>query len=255
MKNELKYLAIKNLAKISFFSTLIVFILFAYTANAYSGTYFNATLSDSTLTVTVQEPYQTACDNVGNYVPIYFDANDNDAPYFPIEQCGGVYDIGLYTSNTDSVRVVMVYDPDATFWYSGANLSYNEFLSSFPSGASFVDDQIITENTNSTWGSSNGFWGDTTPSVIASDLTASVQDTGLNLWPLFAFLGVGLAFAIAGLLITNIREKSVPELKNKDGEDFIYHSNEDLEFRRNYGSNALESTTKRKRGRPRKNPL
>lgn len=112
---------------------------------------------------------------------------------------------------------------------------------------------IITGSTNATWGSNNGFWGDTTPTEIIGDMTAGVQNTGAQIWPLFAFVGVALAFGIAGLVVMNIKTQVKPsrkEIINPKGEEFIYHSAEDLEFMREYGQDKP-----RKRGRPRKKPL
>jgi len=107
---------------------------------------------------------------------------------------------------------------------------------------------------NATWGSPNGFWGDTTPTEIMGDMTASVQNTGAQIWPLFAFVGVVLAFGIAGLVVMFIKNSIKPttgrkEIINPGGTDIIYHSAEDLEFKREYGQ------PKRGRGRPRKYPL
>lgn len=116
--------------------------------------------------------------------------------------------------------------------------------------------QLVSEtSSNTTWGSDNGFWGDTTPTAIIGDMEASVQATGANIWPLMAFVGIPIAFLIAIYLIWLINKTLTPvkrsenEVINPNGEDFIYHSAEDLEFKREYGQ------VKRKRGRPRKNPL
>ncbi len=105
---------------------------------------------------------------------------------------------------------------------------------------------------NPTWGNSNGFWGSTTPTVIANDLKASVQSTGANIWPLLALVGIPMGFLIAFMLIRLINKELTPVQKpvEKKKEDFIYHSADDLEFKREYGK-----PVKRKRGRPRKNPL
>lgn len=110
-------------------------------------------------------------------------------------------------------------------------------------------------STNELWGSSNGFWGDTTPTQIVGDMEASVQATGVNIWPLMTFVGIPIAFLIAIYLIWLINKTLTPAKKsdenviNPQGENFIYHSAEDLEFKREYGQ------VKRKRGRPRKYPL
>jgi len=121
-------------------------------------------------------------------------------------------------------------------------------------------------SSNRTWGSPNGFWGETTPTVVIDDMQASVAETGADIWPLFALLGVSIAFLIALAVINyikqsagepafaktdrEIRARIIANESNKKKEDFIYHSAEDLEFIREYGQEK-----KRGRGRPRKNPL
>lgn len=50
------------------------------------------------------------------------------------------------------------------------------------------------------------FLGSTTPQDLIASVTTGVQDTGASLWPLFAFVGVGLAFVIGGYVITFIRK-------------------------------------------------
>jgi hypothetical protein len=103
--------------------------------------------------------------------------------------------------------------------------------------------------TNALWGSSNGFWGSTTPLEISETLQASVQATGVDIYPLLKFVGIPMAFLIALYLIWLINKTLTPEKKkeniiNPQGEEFIYHSADDLAFKNEYG--------KRKRGRPRK---
>lgn len=134
---------------------------------------------------------------------------------------------------------------------------YTEYIS-FPTTFT-VDDTFFVISapiSNSTWGTDNGFWGSTTPSTIISDMTASVQDTGTNLWPLFAMVGIPVAFFIALMLVSLINNQLTPpknkkkdDILNEKGEEFISHSVDDLEFKREYGQ------TKRGRGRPRKNPI
>lgn len=57
-------------------------------------------------------------------------------------------------------------------------------------------------NSNSIWGSSNGFWGDDFTAVdVKESMQASVQATGVSIWPLFALMGIPLAFIIAYYLV------------------------------------------------------
>jgi hypothetical protein len=50
------------------------------------------------------------------------------------------------------------------------------------------------------------FLGSTTPNDLLASVTTGVQDTGASLWPLFSFVGIGLAFVIAGYVISFIRK-------------------------------------------------
>jgi len=50
------------------------------------------------------------------------------------------------------------------------------------------------------------FLGSTTPAALLASVTGGVQTTGESLWPLFVFVGIGLAFSIAGFVISFIRQ-------------------------------------------------
>jgi len=50
------------------------------------------------------------------------------------------------------------------------------------------------------------FLGTTTPGDLLASVTSGVQDTGTALWPLFSFVGIGLAFVIAGYVVSFIRK-------------------------------------------------
>jgi len=50
------------------------------------------------------------------------------------------------------------------------------------------------------------FLGSTTPGELLASVTTGVQDTGASLWPLFSFVGIGLAFVIAGYVVSFIRK-------------------------------------------------
>ncbi len=50
------------------------------------------------------------------------------------------------------------------------------------------------------------FLGTTTPNDLVASVTSGVQTTGEALWPLFAFVGISLAFVIAGYVISFIRK-------------------------------------------------
>lgn len=50
------------------------------------------------------------------------------------------------------------------------------------------------------------FLGTTTPADLLASVTSGVQDTGTSLWPLFTFVGIGVAFVIAGYVVSFIRK-------------------------------------------------
>jgi hypothetical protein len=50
------------------------------------------------------------------------------------------------------------------------------------------------------------FLGTTTPADLLASVTSGVQDTGASLWPLFTFVGIGVAFVIAGYVVSFIRK-------------------------------------------------
>ena len=50
------------------------------------------------------------------------------------------------------------------------------------------------------------FLGTTTSGDLLASVTTGVQDTGAQIWPLFAFVGISLAFVIAGFVISLIRK-------------------------------------------------
>jgi len=52
------------------------------------------------------------------------------------------------------------------------------------------------------------FLGSTTPADLLASVTQGVQDTGTSLWPLFSFVGIGLAFVIGRYVISFIRHAS-----------------------------------------------
>jgi hypothetical protein len=114
---------------------------------------------------------------------------------------------------------------------------------------------------NNIWNSENGFWGSTTPGAIIGDMTASVQNTGANLWPLLAFVGVPIAFIIALYLIFMINQTLTPEKKKDEFsiDEFNKKADELQAFYSKTGESGAgydySTVVKRKRGRPRKNPI
>jgi len=89
--------------------------------------------------------------------------------------------------------------------------------------ATYSIDGIATPpptSSNTTWGD-NGVWGPAvTTDSIKSDLVASVQATGTNLWPMLIFLGIVLAFAIFGYLVTSIKDSVKPKTARRRSKTF-----------------------------------
>lgn len=194
-------------------------------------------------------------------------------PHSDIPLNGGQY---VYRYNLDN-PVAGVYTPanpiqassyavgHYAFTYGSGctNLSYTACYTATNGGTAGIEVYVqnslfytILPPENALWGSSNGFWGSTTPLDIAGTLQASVQATGVDIYPLLKFVGIPMGFLIALYLVwlinktlTPVPEKKLGKTLDTDKEEFIYHSADDLEFKREYGQ------VKRKRGRPRKNPL
>lgn len=80
------------------------------------------------------------------------------------------------------------------------------------SGISFPDEypdgylSTIFTLTSGGGGGNNGFLGPTAPEDITNSLTAGVAATGTALWPLFVFVGIGIAFGIAWYLVEFTRQ-------------------------------------------------
>lgn len=84
-------------------------------------------------------------------------------------------------------------------------------------GVSFSD---VDPNGNQTWGN-GGIWGSAnTTESVREDLVASVQATGANLWPMLIFLGVVLAFAIFGYLLTSVNTSVKPKNARRASKTF-----------------------------------
>jgi len=139
-----------------------------------------------------------------------------------------------YTSSeTRNIAYVFIDCKD-----TNGNISYaGTALEQGPSGATIFSMAVYTPPPpppppqTSIWGGSNGFWCSTTPSMIIDDMSASVADTGTNIWPLFAVVGIPIAFMIALYLVYMINNQLAPTNKGEQ--------------------NDLDKP-KRRRGRPRK---
>lgn len=255
----------------------IVTILVTHTHTAYAFTYDRTPTGTEiqnpvTLSITFSDlcggsEFANTCGSDVNYWGFYID--DYLTGEGKIQGCYASTTLSgeeTYTNlPVDDYRFVMLIgwenigdcgDVNLSTWESGWTSGPNPLEGG--TGSFDVAFSVVAGSSNATWGSNNGFWGDVTTSDIKDSLQASVQATGFNIWPLFAFVGVALAFGIAGLVVYQIRQSvavntgNKKEIVNPGGSDFIYHSAEDLEFKRNYGS---EEPVKRKRGRPRKTPL
>lgn len=67
------------------------------------------------------------------------------------------------------------------------------------------------ENT-SIWPAGSLF-GNTTPLQLTASVADGVRDTGVDIWPLFALIGVALAFVIAGFVVNFINKSVIDDKK------------------------------------------
>lgn len=115
------------------------------------------------------------------------------------------------------------------------NYNGDVFLEGDGNSTLFTINATVSQST-SIWSGTNGFWGSTTPLEMSATVFNGTTATFQDLVPLFKFAGVPIAFMIAVLLISFIN-RSIEKKKEKKAstEDLIYHSANDLEFKRNYG--------------------
>jgi hypothetical protein len=205
-----------------------------------SGTYqemtFNVTIDDLSSCITDWSIYVVNMSpftdhQIGENVPVA----ENSHTF--VVQFDTAYDVIQVTAGCDGV---------------GGSLSSLEYIF-YATPLFHTEPYVAPVVVTNLWGSNNGFWGSTTPSVIAGDLEASVQATGANIWPLIAIVGIPVGFLIALWLVMLINKELTPikETKKEKKYDFIYHSADDLEFKNNYGKDP-NVIVKRRRGRPKK---
>lgn len=70
---------------------------------------------------------------------------------------------------------------------------------------------LDSDTTNNIFG--DGIFGNTSPLDLSASVAQGVRDTGVSIWPLFALVGVALAFVIAGLLVNFIRKSIISDRK------------------------------------------
>ncbi len=104
-------------------------------------------------------------------------------------------------------------------------ISFTPSLGQFSSGTySGITISDIDPNGNPTWGD-GGFWGSTgvvSDSVdgVIDGMEASVQATGADLWPMLIFLGIVIAFAIFGWLVTSVKSSVKPKTPRTARKEF-----------------------------------
>jgi len=237
---------------------LLVLFLLPYSTNAFSFVVDPDPAPIDQTQSTVEATCAGTDVNTGENWVLYY---PNGEPYFWDWCNNGGYDPGFlndWLSNSDPEGTYTVrgfgFSEDSEAWWTTTLENLPE-ISEATSVSTFCY-VACSESENATWGSANGFWGDDfSAGDIAQTMEASVQATGFNVWPLMTFVGIPIAFLIALYLIWLINKTLTPPKKSDDsvinpqGKNFIYHSAEDLEFKREYGQ------VKRKRGRPRKYPL
>ncbi len=107
---------------------------------------------------------------------------------YPLTQTTGIFTL---SGNIEAIQTIANCGniDDGINIGTGGNIEYNA------NNILFTLDQNVTTNI---WGTNNGFWGDDFSTVdIKDSLQASVQATGVSIWPLFYLIGVPLAFILA----------------------------------------------------------
>lgn len=234
------------------FFLFIFTVILTHTHSVYASTVY--TFSDTNVTTNQNLDISISCD--GGEIGRFYFFNPSGATISDSSCNGGVpYQFNNWTidnitswmsevSPLGNYKVYYIDEPTeypTCITFDGSTNDLSQCLIDFPA-MSLVATLTVSENggvsSNTTWGSNNGFWGETTPLQIIGGMEASVQETGMNLWPLLVFVGIGLAFSIGGMLVINIKQNAgvgSKETINPKGEEFIEHSAEDLEFKREYG--------------------
>jgi len=195
----------------------IVTILATHSHAVYAYTISPATINNINTTISTDFPSTVGWWNIfdqnGDFVTLFDDAY---APYpYPIAQ-----DIG------EGVFTFLAMDTGGTGQYSDqfttqicqnaceypttANVNDCKNLCVDYEGTEVVVTISYSTPAPSIWKGNNGFWGSTTPMMIIDDMTASVQDTGANVWPLLTFVGIPVGFMIALYLVYMINAELKP---------------------------------------------
>jgi len=196
-------------------------------------------------------------------IGLFDNTEDQNATWFDeyIYWDNGVLDgtivLDLPVDNEYTIVAATAMQPAQNCSAAGVAPSFDFLETSAYPTALFTIIEGAPTSSNATWGDS-GLWGEVTTDDVADTLTAGVQNTGANIWPLLIFAGIALAFIIF-LQVVFLTQKSVKptvtvKKKTFDPVAFDKKADELQEyFSKTGGADpVLVETIKRKRGRPRK---
>jgi len=204
--------------KLLFFAIVTIVITHTHTAHAYTyqrpaGTQFNTGIDFGAITVALDQNDLVAggiAINTWSYLCVQAQSDTNTAFSDVMSNQGSDVFSGMPTiyaiPDGNYETVSFRFSDNANCLGSNAFLTVEGGINT----TIFTIGNPPVPPSNATWGSPNGFWGETTPAVMIDDMSASVQDTGANVWPLFAFVGIPVGFAIAGYLIFMIKMQLTP---------------------------------------------
>ncbi len=139
---------------------------------------------------------------------ISYRQNNGGARQFWIENETQTFPFSLLGDGSiDGTIPVVFFSIESTF-LNCQNLTYLACVNDPLNQPGIMDTISINFIENQTWGAAGLFGDNVEPLDLAAAVAGGVQDTGLAIWPLFAFVGIALAFAIA-LQIVIFTKRSV----------------------------------------------
>jgi len=243
-------------AKITVFITGFLAVFLGFVMSAFASS-FTITPNPATTDNYRQSEFTHTGNDTTDYWILCESLNENDVCNVGFgNETNGIWENSYVTNTvflTPGTYSVLNYNDENYINYG--TYTYTDIKNS----PDFIQEYFFTiENTPQNaniWGSNNGFWGSTTVGEVTVAMTASVQETGTNIWPMLKYMGIAMAFLFAYYLIYLINiQLTAPKKEIEKAEkpqktvDIIYHTADDLEFKRNYG----QALPKRKRGRPKK---
>lgn len=181
---------------------VLALFLFPFTSFGAIESYANRTPSGSgsyqtvVYTVNLDSDLQQICDDRNEGAYTYWTLGDPQNGVYAPEQYPLSVDSGIFTLTYSGVLPVIQVN-------TGCDSNLGTLFNIEYDGGNTIFTLDDTAPPPNIWGGSdNGFWGDDFSTVdIKDSLQASVQATGVSIWPLLYLVGVPLAFAIAYYLL------------------------------------------------------